>query len=70
MFTDWALASLHHLAIFTLAATIAAELAILTGIIDAKAIVRLTRDRRRLRRRGRRCGDFRRLPRHLGRERL
>jgi putative membrane protein len=41
MFTDWALASLHHLAIFTLAATIAAELAILMGIIDAKAIVRL-----------------------------
>ncbi|HEY4927457.1 MAG TPA: DUF2214 family protein [Roseiarcus sp.] len=42
MFTDWALASLHHLAIFTLAATIAAELAILMGIMDAKAIVRLT----------------------------
>ena len=41
MFTDWALASLHHLAIFTLAAMIAAELAILMGIIDAKAIVRL-----------------------------
>lgn len=41
MFVDWALASLHHLAIFTLAATIAAELAILMGIIDAKAIVRL-----------------------------
>jgi putative membrane protein len=41
MFVDWALASLHHLAIFALAATIAAELAILTGIIDAKAIVRL-----------------------------
>src|SRR3984957_9744595 len=42
MFVDWALASLHHLAIFTLAATIAAELAILMGIMDAKAIVRLT----------------------------
>ena len=41
MFTDWALASLHHLAIFTLAATIAAELAILMGIVDAKAIIRL-----------------------------
>jgi putative membrane protein len=41
MFIDWALASLHHLAIFTLAATIAAELAILMGIIDGKAIVRL-----------------------------
>ena len=41
MFTDWALASLHHLAIFTLAAMIAAELAILMGTIDPKAIVRL-----------------------------
>jgi putative membrane protein len=43
MLTDWALASLHHLAIFTLAATIAAELAILTSAIDAKAIGRLAR---------------------------
>lgn len=43
MFTDWALASLHHLAIFTLAATIAAELAILTLAIDAAAIKRLAR---------------------------
>jgi putative membrane protein len=43
MFTDWALASLHHLAIFTLAATLAAELAILTIDIDAKAIARLAR---------------------------
>jgi putative membrane protein len=43
LFTDWVLASLHHLAIFTLAATIAAELAILMGAIDAKAIVRLAK---------------------------
>jgi len=43
MFTDWALASLHHLAIFTLAATLAGELAILTTNIDAKAIGRLAR---------------------------
>lgn len=43
MFTDWALASLHHLGIFTLAATIAAELAILTTVIDARGIVRLAK---------------------------
>ena len=43
MFVDWALASLHHLAIFTLAATIAAELALLTVEIEAKAISRLAR---------------------------
>jgi putative membrane protein len=43
MFTDWALASLHHLAIFTLAAILAAELAILTMDVDAKAIQRLAR---------------------------
>jgi putative membrane protein len=43
MFTDWALASLHHLAIFTLAATLAAELAILTIDINTKAIGRLAR---------------------------
>ena len=43
MFVDWALASLHHLAIFTLAATLAAELAILTLAVDAKAIARLAR---------------------------
>ena len=43
MFVDWALASLHHLAIFTLAATLAAELAILTVNIDALAVRRLAR---------------------------
>jgi putative membrane protein len=43
MLTDWALASLHHLAVFTLAAVLAAELAILTIDIDAKAIGRLAR---------------------------
>jgi len=43
MFVDWALASLHHLAIFTLAATLAAELAILTIAFDALAIRRLAR---------------------------
>jgi putative membrane protein len=43
MFIDWALASFHHLAIFTLAATLAAELAILTINIDAPAVRRLAR---------------------------
>jgi putative membrane protein len=43
MFIDWALASFHHLAIFTLAATLAAELAILTVNIDAMAVRRLAR---------------------------
>jgi putative membrane protein len=43
MFTDWALASLHHLAIFALAAMLAAELAILTLDIDARSIVRLAK---------------------------
>jgi len=43
MLTDWALASLHHLAVFTLAAVLAAELAILTIDINAKAIGRLAR---------------------------
>jgi putative membrane protein len=43
MFVDWALASLHHLAIFTLAATLAAELAILSVSVDAAALRRLAR---------------------------
>lgn len=43
MFTDWALASLHHLAVFTLAAVLAAELAIVTLAVDAKLIGRLAR---------------------------
>ncbi len=43
MFADWVLASLHHLAVFTLAAILAAELAILTLDIDAKGIARLVR---------------------------
>jgi len=43
MFTDWALASLHHLAVFALAAVLAAELAILTLDIDAKGLGRLVR---------------------------
>jgi len=43
MLLDWILASLHHLAIFTLAATLAGELAILTVEIDARGLERLAR---------------------------
>jgi putative membrane protein len=43
MFTDWVLASLHHLAIFTLAAALAAELAILTLALDSQSIGRLAK---------------------------
>lgn len=43
MLTDWALASLHHLAVFTLAGALAAELAIVTIDIDGVAIRRLAR---------------------------
>jgi putative membrane protein len=43
MFTDWALASLHHLGIFTLASTIAAELAIVSSNMDARTIARLAK---------------------------
>lgn len=43
MLTDWALASLHHLAVFALAGALAAELAIVTADIDAEAIGRLAR---------------------------
>ena len=40
---DWALASLHHLAIFTLAAIIAFELALTACAVDDTAIARLAR---------------------------
>lgn len=43
MTLDWILASLHHLAIFALAAILAAELAILTVDIDARGMARLGR---------------------------
>jgi len=43
MVLDWALASVHHLAIFTLAAILAYELAVTAGEIDARAIDRLAR---------------------------
>lgn len=40
---DWALASIHHLAIFTLAAILAFELAVTARELDAQAIARLAR---------------------------
>ena len=43
MLLDWALASLHHLAIFTLAAIIAFELALTARAVDHTAIARLAR---------------------------
>ena len=43
MLLDWALASLHHLAIFTLAAIIAFELALTARAVDDTAIARLAR---------------------------
>jgi len=43
MLLDFVLASLHHLAVFTLAAILAFELALTAGAIDAATITRLAR---------------------------
>jgi len=43
MALDWILASLHHLAIFSLAAILAFELALTAEKVDARAIFRLSR---------------------------
>ena len=43
MFLDWVLASAHHLAVFTLAAILAFELALTAGALDASTISRLAR---------------------------
>jgi len=43
MFLDWMLASLHHLAILTLAAILAFELALTKENVDARAVSRLAR---------------------------
>ena len=43
MFVDWALASLHHLAVFSLAAILAAEFVLIRNAIDAATIRRLGR---------------------------
>jgi len=43
MALDWTLASLHHLAVFSLAAILAFELALTAGEVDARAVLRLSR---------------------------
>ena len=43
MALDWGLASVHHLAIFTLAAILAFELALTSGELDGRTILRLAR---------------------------
>ena len=43
MALDWGLASVHHLAIFSLAAILAFELALTTVELDGRTILRLTR---------------------------
>ncbi len=43
MFVDWLLASLHHLAVFSLAGILAAEIALTAGPIDGRAALRLAR---------------------------
>jgi len=43
MLLDWSLASLHHLAVFSLAAIIAAEFTLIRNEMDAMTIARLSR---------------------------
>ena len=43
MALDWVLASLHHLAVFTLLAILAGELALTAGRVDAAVVARLSR---------------------------
>jgi putative membrane protein len=43
MFVDWLLASLHHLAVFSLAGILAAEIALTAGDIDDRRVLRLAR---------------------------
>ena len=43
MALDWTLASLHHLAIFALAAILATEIAMTSGDLDGRTILRLAR---------------------------
>ena len=40
---DWTLASLHHLAVFTLVALLASEIALTSGAIEGTAVARLAR---------------------------
>ena len=43
MFLDWLLASFHHLAVFSLAGILAAELALTATILDGRTVLRLAR---------------------------
>jgi putative membrane protein len=43
MFLDWLLASFHHLAVFSLAAILAAELALTASVVDDRTVMRLAR---------------------------
>jgi putative membrane protein len=43
MFLDWLLASFHHLAVFSLAGILAAELALTATVLDGRTMLRLAR---------------------------
>ena len=43
MFVDWLLASFHHLAVFSLAAILSAEIFLTGGVIDDRTALRLAR---------------------------
>jgi len=43
MFLDWLLASFHHLAVFSLAGILAAELALTASVVDDRTVLRLAR---------------------------
>ena len=43
MFLDWLLASFHHLAVFSLAAILSAEVFLTGGAIDDRTALRLAR---------------------------
>jgi putative membrane protein len=43
MFLDWLLASFHHLAVFSLAGILAAELVLTASVLDDRVVLRLAR---------------------------
>ena len=43
MFVDWLLASFHHLAVFSLAAILSAEIFLTAGPIDDRLVLRIAR---------------------------
>jgi putative membrane protein len=43
MFVDWLLASFHHLAVFSLAAILSAEIVLTAGPIDGRTVLRVAR---------------------------